>query len=106
MEVPKFVPLTEDHPQLGGLHMQLTKLVLIRLRLVIGEFETPVAVLRPFNTYGPSNYALFRRYSQIASGQRRIRLGALSPTRILTMSLILVKLSSQLPIVMKLSVGL
>ena len=48
------------------------------------SFETPVAVLRPFNTYGPRQSAravIPTIISQIAAGQRRIRLGALSPTR-------------------------
>ena len=48
------------------------------------SFETPVVVLRPFNTYGPRQSAravIPTIITQIAAGQRRIQLGALSPTR-------------------------
>src|SRR5262249_33101327 len=47
-------------------------------------FGTPVAVIRPFNTYGPRQSAravIPTIISQIATGSRQIRLGALSPTR-------------------------
>jgi nucleoside-diphosphate-sugar epimerase len=45
---------------------------------------TPVAVIRPFNTYGPRQSAravIPTVITQIASGARRLRLGALHPTR-------------------------
>jgi dTDP-glucose 4,6-dehydratase len=48
------------------------------------SFGTPVAVLRPFNTYGPRQSAravIPTIISQIAAGERKIKLGALSPTR-------------------------
>ena len=48
------------------------------------SFETPVTVLRPFNTYGPRQSAravIPTIITQIASGLRSIQLGALSPTR-------------------------
>ena len=48
------------------------------------SFETPVTILRPFNTYGPRQSAravIPTIITQIASGSRRIQLGALSPTR-------------------------
>ena len=48
------------------------------------SFGTPVAILRPFNTYGPRQSAravLPTIISQVASGKREVHLGALSPTR-------------------------
>jgi len=48
------------------------------------SFDTPITVLRPFNTYGPRQSAravIPTIISQIASGLREIKLGALLPTR-------------------------
>jgi dTDP-glucose 4,6-dehydratase len=48
------------------------------------SFDTPVVTLRPFNTYGPRQSAravIPTIITQIASGERRIKLGALHPTR-------------------------
>ena len=48
------------------------------------SFETPVATIRPFNTYGPRQSAraiIPTVITQIAAGKRRIKLGALHPTR-------------------------
>jgi len=47
-------------------------------------FETPVAVCRPFNTFGPrqSTRAVIPTViTQLAAGAKTIRLGALDPTR-------------------------
>ena len=48
------------------------------------SFGTPVAILRPFNTYGPRQSAravIPTIITQIANGQRQIKLGAVHPTR-------------------------
>jgi dTDP-glucose 4,6-dehydratase len=48
------------------------------------SFNTPVAVIRPFNTYGPRQSAravIPTIISQIANGCKDIQLGALHPTR-------------------------
>jgi dTDP-glucose 4,6-dehydratase len=48
------------------------------------SFGTPVTLLRPFNTYGPRQSAravIPTIITQIAAGQRRIKLGAVHPTR-------------------------
>jgi dTDP-glucose 4,6-dehydratase len=48
------------------------------------SFGTPVTIVRPFNTYGPRQSAravIPAIVTQIASGQRQIKLGALHPTR-------------------------
>jgi dTDP-glucose 4,6-dehydratase len=47
-------------------------------------FGTPVSVIRPFNTYGPRQSAravIPTIITQIAAGERSIKLGALHPTR-------------------------
>jgi nucleoside-diphosphate-sugar epimerase len=46
--------------------------------------DTPVSVIRPFNTYGPRQSAravIPTIITQIAAGARQIKLGALHPTR-------------------------
>ena len=48
------------------------------------SFKTPVSIVRPFNTYGPRQSAravIPTIISQIASGQTKIKLGSVSPTR-------------------------
>jgi dTDP-glucose 4,6-dehydratase len=48
------------------------------------SFDTPVAVIRPFNTYGPrqSRRAIIPTViTQIANGKRTLELGNLHPTR-------------------------
>lgn len=81
----QFVPITEDHPLVGQSPYAASKIGADQIALSYWRsFETPVAVLRPFNTYGPRQSAravIPTIISQIAAGQRQIRLGALSPTR-------------------------
>jgi NAD dependent epimerase/dehydratase len=81
----QFVPITEDHPLVGQSPYAASKIGADQMALSYWRsFETPVAVLRPFNTYGPRQSAravIPTIISQIAAGQRQIRLGALSPTR-------------------------
>lgn len=81
----QFVPITEEHPVNGQSPYAATKVAADQLALSFQKsFGTPVAVLRPFNTYGPRQSAravIPTIISQIAAGERKIRLGALSPTR-------------------------
>lgn len=81
----QFVPITEDHPQVGQSPYAASKIGADQIALSYWRsFETPVSVLRPFNTYGPRQSAravIPTIITQIAAGQRQIRLGALSPTR-------------------------
>ncbi|MFN9622327.1 MAG: NAD-dependent 4,6-dehydratase LegB [Cyanobacteriota bacterium] len=81
----QFVPITEDHPQVGQSPYAASKIGADQIALSYWRsFETPVAVLRPFNTYGPRQSAravIPTIITQIAAGQRKIRLGSLSPTR-------------------------
>ena len=81
----QFVPITEDHPLVGQSPYAASKIGADQIALSYWRsFETPVAVLRPFNTYGPRQSAravIPTIISQIAAGQRQIQLGALTPTR-------------------------
>lgn len=81
----QFVPITEDHPLQGQSPYAATKIGADQLALsYYRSFETPVIVLRPFNTYGPrqSTRAVIPAIiSQIAAGQKSIQLGNLDATR-------------------------
>jgi NAD dependent epimerase/dehydratase len=81
----QFVPITEDHPLVGQSPYAASKIGADQIALSYWRsFETPVSVLRPFNTYGPRQSAravIPTVITQIAAGQRQIQLGALSPTR-------------------------
>ncbi|MBI3534468.1 MAG: SDR family NAD(P)-dependent oxidoreductase [Deltaproteobacteria bacterium] len=81
----RFVPITEDHPFQGQSPYSATKIGADQLALSFyRSFETPVAIIRPFNTYGPRQSAraiIPTIITQIANGQTRIKLGKLSPTR-------------------------
>lgn len=81
----QFVPITEEHPLVGQSPYAASKIGADQIALSYWRsFETPLTVLRPFNTYGPRQSAravIPAIITQIASGNRTIRLGALSPTR-------------------------
>jgi NAD dependent epimerase/dehydratase len=81
----QFVPITEDHPLQAQSPYAATKVAADQLALSFHRsFDLPVAVLRPFNTYGPRQSAraiIPTIMTQILSGKRGIRLGSLSPTR-------------------------
>lgn len=81
----KFVPITEEHPLQGQSPYSASKIGADQLALSFYQsFNTPVAVVRPFNTYGPRQSAravIPTIISQIANGKNEIKLGALHPTR-------------------------
>lgn len=81
----KFVPITEEHPQQGQSPYSASKIGADQIALSFyRSFETQVAVIRPFNTYGPRQSAraiIPTVISQIASGSGRIKVGSLTPTR-------------------------
>jgi dTDP-glucose 4,6-dehydratase len=81
----RFVPITEEHPLQGQSPYSASKIGADQVALSFyASFNTPVVVIRPFNTYGPRQSARAVIPSviiQIASGRREIRLGALHPTR-------------------------
>lgn len=79
------VPITEKHPISAQSPYAATKIGADQLALSFHRsFDVPVSILRPFNTYGPrqSNRAVIPTIiAQALDGERRIRLGALEPTR-------------------------
>ena len=79
------VPMTEDHPLQGQSPYSASKIGADQIALSFHKsFGTPVAVLRPFNTYGPRQSAravIPTIITQIANGQRTIKLGSTRPTR-------------------------
>ena len=81
----QFVPITEEHPLQGQSPYSASKIGADQIALSFyRSFETPVAIIRPFNTYGPRQSAravIPTIITQIANGKRKIKLGALSPTR-------------------------
>ena len=81
----RFVPITEEHPLQGQSPYSATKIAADQLAFsFFASFGLPVLIARPFNTYGPRQSAravIPTIITQIANGHRRIKLGALSPTR-------------------------
>lgn len=81
----RFIPINEEHPLQGQSPYSATKIAADQLAMSFYySLDTPVAIIRPFNTYGPRQSAravIPTVITQIASGQLKIRLGALSPTR-------------------------
>lgn len=81
----RVVPMTEEHPLQGQSPYSASKIGADQIAMSFhSSFDTPVVVVRPFNTYGPRQSARAVIPSviiQIASGRREIRLGAVQPTR-------------------------
>jgi dTDP-glucose 4,6-dehydratase len=81
----QFVPITEDHPLQGQSPYSASKIGADQIAMSFYySFATPVAIIRPFNTYGPRQSAravIPTVITQIANGQRKIKLGSLHPTR-------------------------
>jgi NAD dependent epimerase/dehydratase len=79
------IPITESHPVVGQSPYSASKIGADQLALSFHRsFGTKVAVIRPFNTYGPRQSAravIPTIITQILSGARSIALGALTPTR-------------------------
>ena len=80
-----FVPITEEHPLQGQSPYSATKIAADQLAYsFFASFGLPVVIARPFNTYGPRQSAravIPTIITQIAGGKRKIKLGAVSPTR-------------------------
>ena len=81
----RFVPITEEHPLQGQSPYSATKIAADQLAYSFyASFGLPVVIARPFNTYGPRQSAravIPTIITQIANGQRQIKLGAVHPTR-------------------------
>jgi NAD dependent epimerase/dehydratase len=81
----RFVPMNEDHPLQGQSPYSASKIGADQIAMSFyTSFNTPVVVLRPFNTYGPRQSAravIPTIISQILNGVRDIKLGSIHPTR-------------------------
>jgi len=81
----RFVPITEEHPLNAQSPYAASKIGADQMALSYHRtFGLPVAILRPFNTYGPrqsSRAVIPTVITQIASGKKEIRLGSEHPTR-------------------------
>lgn len=81
----RFVPITEDHPLQGQSPYSASKIGADQIAMSFyTSFGTPVSIVRPFNTYGPRQSAravIPTIITQIANGTRKVRLGAIHPTR-------------------------
>jgi len=81
----QFVPITEEHPLQGQSPYSASKIGADQIAMSFyNSFGTPVAIIRPFNTYGPRQSAravIPTIITQIANGQRKIKLGSVTPTR-------------------------
>jgi len=81
----QYVPIDEAHPLQGQSPYSATKIGADQIALSFHKsFGTPVTVVRPFNTFGPRQSAravIPTIITQIANGERQIKLGSLEPTR-------------------------
>lgn len=81
----KYVPIDENHPKQPQSPYSASKIGADMMAMSFyNSFNLPVIVARPFNTYGPRQSAraiIPTIITQIASGQKEIKLGDLSPTR-------------------------
>ena len=80
-----YVPIDEDHPLQGQSPYSASKIGADQMALSFYKsFDTPVSIIRPFNTYGPRQSAravIPTIIGQLAAGNTTIKLGAISPTR-------------------------
>lgn len=80
-----YVPIDEKHPRQPQSPYSATKIGADAVaESFYLSFDLPVVIARPFNTYGPRQSAraiIPTIISQIASGQREIKVGDLTPTR-------------------------
>lgn len=81
----KYVPIDEKHPKQPQSPYSASKIGADAIAMSFhNAFETPVTIVRPFNTYGPRQSAraiIPTIITQIASGEREIKVGDLTPTR-------------------------
>lgn len=81
----QYVPIDELHPYQGQSPYSATKIGADRLaESFYRSFNMPITIVRPFNTYGPRQSAraiIPTIITQLLSGQEKIKLGSLTPTR-------------------------
>ena len=81
----QYVPIDEKHARQPQSPYSASKIGADALAMSFyNAFDTPVVIVRPFNTYGPRQSArafIPAMITQIASGMRTIKTGDLTPTR-------------------------
>lgn len=81
----QYTPIDEKHPFQGQSPYSATKIGADRIaESFYRSFDLPVAIVRPFNTYGPRQSAraiIPTIITQLLSGNEKIKLGSLYPTR-------------------------
>lgn len=81
----RYTPIDENHPFQGQSPYSATKIGADRLaESFYRSFETPVVIVRPFNTYGPRQSAravIPTIITQLLMGASELKLGSLAPTR-------------------------
>ena len=81
----QYVPIDEKHPFQGQSPYSATKIGADRLtESFYRSFNLPVAIVRPFNTFGPRQSAravIPTIITQLLAGKEEIKLGSLTPTR-------------------------
>jgi NAD dependent epimerase/dehydratase len=80
-----YVPIDEDHPMQPQSPYSASKIAADSMAMSFhNAFDLPLTIIRPFNTYGPRQSAravIPNIISQIASGEKNIKLGDITPTR-------------------------
>lgn len=81
----QYVPIDEKHPFQGQSPYSATKIAADRLaESFYRSFNTPITIVRPFNTYGPRQSlraVIPTIITQLLAGKEEIELGSLTPTR-------------------------
>ncbi len=81
----QYVPIDEGHPMQPQSPYSASKIAADSMAMSFyNAFDLPLSIIRPFNTYGPrqSGRAVIPNIiSQIASGEKNIKLGDVTPTR-------------------------
>lgn len=81
----KYVPIDENHPLQGQSPYSASKIAADKIaESFFCSFNLPVAIIRPFNTFGPRQSAraiIPSVISQIISGRKKIKAGSLEPVR-------------------------
>ncbi|WP_026908883.1 NAD-dependent 4,6-dehydratase LegB [Paucisalibacillus globulus] len=81
----QYVPIDESHPFQGQSPYSATKIGADRIaESFYRSFNTPLSIVRPFNTYGPRQSAravIPTIITQLLAGKESIELGSLTPTR-------------------------
>lgn len=80
-----YIPIDENHPLQPQSPYSASKISSESMAMsFFNSFNLPVTTVRPFNTYGPRQSAraiMPTIISQIAAGEKQIKLGSLYPTR-------------------------